>query len=94
MLFKKKKKRNSYGRTKAEQKEFNRLNDEFFAALAKLPPDWREVAEGRAKLPPKMVLYHLLDEKPPILDNGCLCAKWTPHLCSRKRLADRLVGLG
>jgi hypothetical protein len=28
-----------------------RLNDQFFATLAKLPPDSREVAEGKAKLP-------------------------------------------
>jgi hypothetical protein len=31
--------------------EFYRLHDAFFAALAKLPDDWREVAEGKAKLP-------------------------------------------
>ena len=31
--------------------EFYRLHDAFFAALAKLPEDWREVAEGKAELP-------------------------------------------
>jgi hypothetical protein len=49
MLFKRN--RNRFWRAEAQQHEFNRVNDEFFSALAKLPPDWREVAEGKAKLP-------------------------------------------
>jgi len=44
-------KRNKHGLTQAKQKELNRVSDEFFAALAKLPSDWRDVAEGKAKLP-------------------------------------------
>lgn len=48
MLFKR---RNKYGRTRAEQKEFDQLSSEFYAAIAKLPADWREVASGKKKLP-------------------------------------------
>ena len=35
----------------SNEAEFKRLSDEFYAALANLPEDWRDIAEGKTKLP-------------------------------------------
>jgi hypothetical protein len=46
-MFKRKRPRTNW----SNNPEFKRLSEEFYAALANLPDDWRDVAEGKATLP-------------------------------------------
>ena len=46
-IFKRKRQRTNW----SNKPEFKRLSEEFYAALANLPEDWRDIAEGKAKVP-------------------------------------------
>lgn len=46
-IFKRKRQKTDW----SNKAEFKRLSEAFYAALANLPDDWRDVAEGKATLP-------------------------------------------